>query len=121
MTSNAGVIDPEVAAVVERFSRLPGVASTMDLGAAGAIGVVGDPTVARSLVRSMIVQLACDDGSGGLGTARRRIRPIGSTDGAGRRGSRTAASTAPATRSRTTRWRRESARSRAVPASGNAA
>ena len=62
VTSSAGVIDPEVAAVVERFSRLPGVASTMDLGAAGAIGVVGDPTVARSLVRSMIVQLAVTTG-----------------------------------------------------------
>ena len=121
VTSSAGVIDPEVAAVVERFSRLPGVASTMDLGAAGAIGVVGDPTVARSLVRSMIVQLAVSRRVRRTGNCSSSHRPIGSTVGAGRRGSRTAASTAPATRSPTTRWRRESARSRAVPASGNGA
>ena len=120
-TRSAGVIDPEIAAVVERFSQLPGVASTIDLGATGAIGVVGDPTAARSLVRSMIVQLACHDRPGGLGAARRRTAPIGSTVGPGRRGSRTAASMAPATRSPTTRWRRESVRCRAVPASGNGA
>ena len=59
---SAGVIDPEVAAIVERFSQLPGVAATIDLSATGAFGVVGDPNAARSLVRSMIVQLGVTTG-----------------------------------------------------------
>ena len=71
VTRSAGVIDPEVAAVIERFSHLPGVASTMDLSAAGAIGVVRRSdrgTIARPVDDR---PAGCHDGPGGLGTARR--------------------------------------------------
>ncbi|MGD9703880.1 MAG: FtsK/SpoIIIE domain-containing protein [Acidimicrobiia bacterium] len=58
LVRSAGRVDPQTAAVIERFSVLPRVPSMLDLGAVTAIGVVGDPTGARSLVRSIIVQLA---------------------------------------------------------------
>ena len=54
--------DPDVAAVVERFTVLPNVPVTMDITAATAIGVVGDPLMSRAVVRSMIAQLAITTG-----------------------------------------------------------